>query len=60
MEQRAPDPQPCRAHKPVYLDDARIGEASTWPEAERLLIGQRVERLASEGPAGFYFSSTAP
>ncbi len=50
-------PAPRLRRKPVYLDDDVIGEASTWGEAERLLTGRRVERLASEGPAGFYFSA---
>jgi hypothetical protein len=48
--------------KQVYVNDALIGEAQTWPDVERLLREKSVQfegkPRAVEGPAGFFLHGT--
>jgi hypothetical protein len=48
--------------QPVYLNDARIADASTWAEVAEAVSrvsginfnGKSIQLYASEGPLGFY------
>jgi hypothetical protein len=46
--------------KKVYLNDAVIGEASSWAEVHKLLKAQRIAFASkpgmAEGPTGFYIT----
>jgi hypothetical protein len=48
--------------KKVYVNDALVGEASTWAEVYRLLGVQGVHFMgkpgAAEGPSAFYLSGS--
>jgi len=48
--------------KQVYVNDAAIGEAQTWPDVEKLLREKNVQfegqPRAVEGPAAFFLHGT--
>ena len=48
--------------KQVYVNDAVIGEAQTWPDVDKLLREKNVhfegERRAVEGPTAFFLHGT--
>ena len=48
--------------KTVYVNDQPVGEASSWSEANALLVAKRILFIArpgkSEGPRGFYLDGS--
>ncbi len=50
------------AAKKVYVNDALIGEASSWAEVQKLLKTKRIVFAGkpgmAEGPTGFYINGT--